>query len=196
MSKPDSQPFSHYVPRPPLSDYVDILWIYEGYSVPHAQERLMPTGVMELVIGLDDRMGAGLSGLQSRFVVLDTSTAFSVIGVHFKPGGSFPFFGMPAGEFQDLGVPLEAVWGRYAHEVREQLLEAKTHGSRFRILEQALLHRCAGGLNRHPAVPYALREFGSTESPRSVADVTDKIGLSARRFIEVFRNEVGLTPKL
>jgi len=30
----------------------------------------------------------------------------------------------------------------------------------------------------------------------TIADVTERIGLSSRRFIEVFRDEVGLTPKL
>src|SRR5262249_45823262 len=84
----DYVPFSHYIPQPPLSEYVDVLWIYEGYSVPHAQERLMPTGAMELVICLDedDRMGSGLSGVQSSFTILNTTRPFSLIGVHFKAG--------------------------------------------------------------------------------------------------------------
>jgi len=194
----DYVPFSHYVPRSPLSDYVDVLWTYEGYSVPHSQERLMPTGTMELVIGLDEdnRTGSGLWGVQSSSTVLNTSRPFSVIAAHFKPGGSFPFFGMPAGEFQDLGVSLEMVWGKYAHPVREQLLEARTHEARFRILELALIQASRGHLGRHQAVQYALREFGNAEYPRSVAEVTEQIGLSARRFIEIFRDEVGVPPKL
>jgi transcriptional regulator GlxA family with amidase domain len=40
---------------------------------------------------------------------------------------------------------------------------------------------------------FALREFRVC---RAVADVTDRIGLSPRRFIQVFADEVGLTPKL
>jgi AraC-like DNA-binding protein len=197
-AQPEYEPFAHYVPRAPLSDYIDILWIYEGYSVPHMQERLMPTGSMELVIGLDEdgRMGAGLAGAQSSYVVLDTSTPFSLIGAHFKPGGSFPFFRMPAGEFQDLQVSLEAVWGPDANDVQEQLQRAKTRDARFRILERALLEKSRGRLGKHPAVPYALKVFGEAEIPCSVRDLTEEIGLSARRFIEVFRNEVGLSPKL
>ncbi len=158
----------------------------------------MPTGAMELVICLDedDRMASGLSGVHSSSTILDTSRPFSMIGAHFKPGGSFPFFRMPAGEFQDLGVSLDMVWGRYAHEVREQLLEARTHAARFRILEDALIQTSRGHFGRHPAVRYALKEFGNPDHPRSVADVTEQIGLSGRHFIEIFRNEVGLPPKL
>jgi len=191
-------PFSHYIPAPPLSDYIELLWIYEGYSAPHAKERVLPTGSMELIFGLDEdqRVGCSLTGAQTQFTILNTSRPFSVMGVHFKPGGGFPFFGMPACEFQGMGVPLDLVWGGFAGEVRDRLLEAKTHGAKYRILENALLERVRGRLGKHPAVRFALDAFGTAEAPCSVAAVTDQIGLSPRRFIEVFRNEVGLTPKL
>ncbi len=42
---------------------------------------------------------------------------------------------------------------------------------------------------------YAVAELGHRSRPRPVAQVAAHIGLSQRRFIEVFRNEVGLTPK-
>jgi AraC-like DNA-binding protein len=189
--------FSHYIPKPPLSDYIELIWIYEGYSAQHAKERLLPTGSMDLVFALDEdqRVGCSLVGAQTQFTILDVSRPISVMGVHFKPGGAFPFFGMPAGEFQGIGVPLDLVWGGFAGEVRDRLLEAKTHGAKYRILENALLARAHGRLGKHPAVRFALDVFGRAESS-SVADVTHQIGLSARRFIEVFRNEVGLPPKL
>ena len=43
---------------------------------------------------------------------------------------------------------------------------------------------------------FALREFQGAAGVRTVADVSRKIGLSSRRFIQVFTDEVGLTPKL
>ena len=193
-----AMPFSHYVPKPPVSDYIELLWIYEGYSARHAKERLLPTGSMELIFGLDEdqRVSSSVIGAQTQFTILDTSRPFSVIGVHFKPGGGFPFFGVPAGELQGMGVPLDLVWGGFAGEVRDRLLEAKTHGDKYRILENALLEQAHGRLGKHPAVRYALDALERPEAPSSVAAVTDQIGLSARRFIEVFRTEVGLTPKL
>jgi AraC-like DNA-binding protein len=47
----------------------------------------------------------------------------------------------------------------------------------------------------HPAVAYALDAFARRSHATSVKAVTDVIGLSAKRFIERFKNEVGLTPK-
>ncbi len=49
---------------------------------------------------------------------------------------------------------------------------------------------------RHPAVRYAIKAFRSGSRAPSIAAVTERTGLSARRFIELFRREVGLTPKV
>jgi len=41
-----------HVPRPPLSQFVRLLWLYEGYTQPHVKERVLPTGEMQIVINL------------------------------------------------------------------------------------------------------------------------------------------------
>jgi AraC-like DNA-binding protein len=202
----------HYIPRPPLSEFVDLLWLYEGYSQPHDKERLLPNGCMELVInlredhaGVYDRRapnqfqatrGAILIGVQSEFFVIDTAQQGSVIGAHFKPGGAFPFFKLPAGEFHNQHLSLDLVWGRAAGELRDRLLEAPTPEEKFQIFEDSLLAHVSKPLSGHPAVNFALREFGDPRRATSVADVTGQIGLSSRRFIDVFNDQVGLTPKL
>ena len=187
-----------HIPPPPLSEHVELIWHSESYVQPHPQERLLPTGAMTLVIFLDedDRLDSGISGAHSEFSLLDTSRPFTMIGVAFKPGGGFPFVGLPAGELHNLSVPLDAVWGRDADAVRDRLLDAKTPAARFGIVERALATRAAGRPEGHPAVRYALEQFDAFALCRSVADVTAQIGLSSRRFIEIFRNQVGLTPKL
>jgi hypothetical protein len=48
-----------HIPRPPLSDFVEVFWQYEGLDPSHARERCLPTGTMEIVINLrDDEMRA------------------------------------------------------------------------------------------------------------------------------------------
>ncbi len=188
----------HRVTRRPLADFVDFMWLADSYVQPHAAEWLLPTGNMGLVLSLDDRGPASdlLSGAYTRTFVLDTSRPLSLIGVCFKPGGGFPFFAGPAGELQDLSIPLDSLWGRKAGILREQLLEVRTAPARFLILESFLLGQIRRGPQRHPAVGYAIKALQNSERPASVACVTEFTGLSARRFIEVFRREVGMTPKV
>jgi methylphosphotriester-DNA--protein-cysteine methyltransferase len=82
------------------------------------------------------------------------------------------------------------------YSLRDRLLEAKTPEAKFHSLEQTLLAQVARPLDRHPAVSLALKEFQSGPQPRPVSAVVEDIGLSQRRFIQLFSEEVGLTPKL
>jgi AraC-like DNA-binding protein len=194
-----------------------MLWYGDGPARPHYRERLLPDGSMELVINLSedevrvyDRLdhrkfeklrGAALVGPHSEFFVIDTAEQRNVMGVHFKPGGAFPFLPLPADELHGLHISLEDVWGRWAGELRERLLEATALADRFRILEAALLARICRPLERHRAVAFALGQFAPGQfhggpKTRTIGDVTGQTGLSSRRFIEVFRQQVGLTPKL
>ncbi|HUN73929.1 MAG TPA: DUF6597 domain-containing transcriptional factor [Steroidobacteraceae bacterium] len=191
---------SHYrTPRGVLGEFVELLWLYDGYVQPHAQERLLPMPTTELVIDLRSgtraSQAATVAGPHSEYWLLDTASAASVIGVHFRPGGAFPFFEFPAGELHNVCISLDALWGARAQLLVEQVLAAATPDDKFDVLEKALLGT-ARTLSRHRAVSFALQALSDPREARPVAAVSDAIGLSQRRFLERFRNEVGMTPKL
>ena len=199
----------HHLPAPPLDEFVGLLWYYEGYQQRHSLEHCLPTGTTELVINLRgdcariyDRQdvrrfqtlaGTLVCGAHSEYFVLDTEEQFAVLGAHFKPGGAFPFFKPPAHFTRNQHVTLADLWGARAGELRERVLAAPTPGQKVRVLETVLLAQLARPLARHPAVEFALRQLPRA---RSVAEVVDQLGLSQRRFIELFDEQVGLTPKL
>ncbi len=201
-----------YIPRAPLSDFVELFWSYEGYNPQHAKERVVPTGTMQLIVNLreddirlydrrDHRRFQSfgdclISGAHSEYVTIDTASQAPTVGVHFKAGGAYPFLGVSGRELHDADVRLEALWGAKATELRDQLLEADTPEARFFLLEQTLLTQVARPLAHHPAVAFALQEFRSLPHTRTVKKVSEQVGLSQRRFIQLFREEVGMTPKL
>src|SRR5262249_31476086 len=78
--------------------------------------------------------------------------------------------------------------------VRDRVWEAATAEQRFAIIEAALGMRRAR--DRHPAVRYAVTTFDRSRGARRVSDVVARIGLSSRRFVELFRAEGGLAPKI
>ncbi len=201
-----------YTPKPPLSELVELFWSDEGSNRPHAKERTLPSGTMELIVNLLDKdiqifeqrdryrpqsfRKALISGPHSDHFAIGTAQRVSVVGVHFKPGGAFPLLGLPASELRDANAPLDSLWGIEADELREQILEAETPEARFLILERALLDRIEEPPARHPAVAFALEEFRSVPHRRTISQVTHRIGVSHRHFIHVFSKEVGLTPKI
>jgi AraC-like DNA-binding protein len=196
-----------------LSSFVELFWFYDGFPPrTHKKERLMPDGSVELVINLKeneariydrenldkcDRLpGTVLCGPHSNYFVIDTEQQGSVMGIHFRPGGAFPFFKLPADELHNMHVSLEDLWGCQADLLRQQLLEAPTPSEKFQVIEDCLLAHALRPLKRHRAVDFALHLFGRSNALPAIADVSDQIGISSRRFIQLFSGEVGLTPKL
>ena len=203
--------FSSVKPTELLADFVDNLWLYEGYQAEHVNERILPTGTMELVINLRENelriydaeqpnlctrfSGAVVSGAYWKGFVSDTAEEAFIMGIHFKPGGAFPFLGVPADEFADMHVDLETLWGASAMLLREQLCEASTAAERFQLLEKTLISHLFRPMEHHYAVSTAIELFGR-QIAVTVRDAARNVGLSERRFIQIFKAEIGVTPKL
>jgi AraC-like DNA-binding protein len=136
------------------------------------------------------------NGANTRYFLDAGGSALHYMGVDFRPGGAYPFFGPPEGELRDAHLPLDTLWGiRAVDELRERLMRARTPAERCQILEAALLAQLARPLYHHPAVTLALRAFAAAPRGPVIAHVADQLDLSYARFIEVFRDEVGLSPK-
>jgi AraC-like DNA-binding protein len=199
-------------PRPPLDALVESVWLSEGDRRPREFERIMPWGGAQLVVNLaedetrvyvDSRRGlvchrspgSTLTGVTTRFQIIDTDEQEHVVGVAFRPGGTVPFVASSAYELRDTAVPLEALWGRRrASRLREQLLESADPDSTLDVLERALLDLWRDRAP-HPAVSFALAELQARPSVGRIARITDAVALSPKRFIERFKTDVGVTPK-
>jgi AraC-like DNA-binding protein len=176
---------------------IEQLWYSERYPVTHRKERVLPNGKFQLVIDLSESAAPPLVvGMRSEFSVIETAGLQCMIGVVFRAGAARSLLGASADEFYNAEVPLDQVWGGAATRLRDRLREAGTPSERFRVLEAALLERAEKRLDLHPAVRYALGEFSNAPCVRSVLDVTRDAGLSRRRFAQLFREQVGITPKL
>jgi AraC-like DNA-binding protein len=140
--------------------------------------------------------GIVLSGTYLRAFACDATQHASMFGVHFRPGGAFPFLGARASEFSDGHSDLADIWGRSALVLREELCGAKTPATRFRVMERVLTERLRRSRTRHPAVPIALNLFGPAGAGAAVRDAARSVGVSKRHLIQLFSTEVGVTPKL
>ncbi len=164
-------------PSPPLAEFVE--WFWQCADDPtHPRERILPSGTIELVINLQENeiriydpqhpdtcknfSGAVVSGPYSRGFLIDPQQHASIVGVHFKPGGAFPFLVVPADKVTDTHIDLENIWGRTAPELRDQLSAAATAGERFSLLEGALTSRLRHSPDRRRPVSIAIEMFAET----------------------------------
>jgi len=198
-------------PSAPLAPYVEKLWYCDGHRVVNRTQRLLPDGRFQLAISLaegpisalidpmDDGGGVApslLIGIRSRFNIIDTAKLRSAMGVVFRPGGVHAFLGAPADAFHNKSVSLDSIWGSMVPSLRDRLRDANDPAEKFRVLEIAILEHLNERVQLNAAVRYALQEFARTPQIPKVRELAHAAGLSRRRFSQLFREQIGLTPKL
>jgi AraC-like DNA-binding protein len=206
-------PLRHHVriPRPPLSRFIDRLWLMEGV-MPYARERVLPNGVLELIFNfgkyhkvVDERSPAEsavfkrcwVAGLQSRELTIEADHETDLLGVRFKPGGAYPFFSLPMAELVDQVVESDLLPGLWTREVRDRLLEAKAPEPRFDLIEGALVERLRrADAPSALAVDFAVRELRQTNGAASIRHLCERAGVTNKHMVDQFKKRVGLSPKL
>jgi AraC-like DNA-binding protein len=204
-----------HIPAAPLDRYVDFFWYYIDLIPDHNREHVLPDGTFELIINLQEKSRklfhrgdstkhvafkrGWISGAHSKFLVIDAVPRSSMIGVHFKPGGAAAFLGLPADELAEQVTELDAVWGWTVWSWRDQLLAADTVALKFAILERLLNWRLVQ--NKLPprqsdAIAWAVARYMGEPSLQTIISVSRHVGFSHKHFIELFRRQTGLSPKL
>jgi hypothetical protein len=111
-------------PAPPLDAWIESIWLCRSERRPRALERVLPSGAAQLIVNLAEdetrvyeefaaglvcqrSPGSVLTGITTRYQVIDTDEQAFVAGVVFRPGGTAPFVAAPARELSDADVPLD-----------------------------------------------------------------------------------------
>ena len=152
--------FQHRPPPPALADFVAMFWYCKGIVPAHRRDTIVASGDMALLVNLvadelvwytgenyetrNTLKGIGLGGTHSGHFAIDAGQP-EIMGVQFKPGGAYPFFGPSAREFADGHVALEDIWGADAERLHQRLVQAPDPDSKFDILDRAIDRRRAAG---------------------------------------------------
>lgn len=199
-------------PIAPLAGLVHTLWASERDGMPHARERNLPMGCVDIVIpllqgqtitrfaGSNDLAGEAFSdgvlqGAQDCSYQRDTQGKSSVVGVHFMPGGAALFFGGALRELRNRTVLLDELWGPGARALRDELQAARGPHARLLRLEAYLMARLRLAPPPDAMVHASLRTMARQPSAALVEPVQRASGCSPAQFITRFEHTVGLTPK-
>jgi AraC-like DNA-binding protein len=106
------------------------------------------------------------------------------------------FFHVPAHELHNVDIPLQDLYPEDARRLRDELVSTRGLSGKFRQVERYLLEKLSAAPPIPVAVEQAVDAFRSHPGGRAVAEVQSETGLSHTRFIQLFREHVGLTPKL
>ncbi len=207
-----------YIERKPalqLRRFVRSLWYVSTPSVGHRHERVLPSGCAQIVLSLSrgfltDCLDGGseqrtapalMVGQRSVYEIISTSDFVDLAGVLFVPGALPALVADRSDLLSNRSVPLDQVWRGYTDTLRSRMLEGSSPEARLHILEDCLaaafLMRDAHcGFHLHPAVEFALGKFTPDSARFSISEVARSTGWSERRFSQIFREQVGFTPKV
>lgn len=192
---------------PHLSGLVDHLWAYDGAST-HRRKRVFPNGRVELLLNFGEpyrvvegaatelRWSGWLSGPQAGPMVVEQPTYQHVVGVRLRPAGARAIVARPMCEVAGLSVDLANLVGPAAGELVERCHEASSVAQRFRIVAE-WIGRCVLRANGpDEVVAWAVAQLDATGGTIPIAALRERTGLSKTRLVQVFRDQVGLAPKL
>jgi AraC-like DNA-binding protein len=200
---------TEYFPAAPLNAYINMLRYCEG-PAPYRYLKELPNPALNLMINFEDSyhcyqgenakpyltcVDSWSIGLWNRHHILDWPRNMRLFIVDFKPGGAYPFLHLPLSELHNDIVPMDAIWGDLAAEIRERLQSAPSLQDRFVLLEQLLLARLEEIPDGFNAVQYALVQIDKHHGSLSIRDLAEKAGMSHNHLTRQFQRLVGGTPK-
>jgi AraC-like DNA-binding protein len=158
-----------------------------------------------LVHAYDDRApatrhaGGFVAGVHDRFTVTEHGGYQRGLQMNLTPIGARLFFGIPMSELSGRIVHLRDVLPAAHRSLSEELADAPTWGARFDRIERLLTSRIERAQLRATTMATMLWAMNRIEASGGAVDVgglARELGYSAKHVITMFRDQVGVPPKL
>lgn len=139
---------------------------------------------------------SGITGPMIRPMRLRPTGAVNLFGICFRPGGSYPFFKIPAHEMVDQSPDVSDFWGSEGRNFVDHVHnDCLTTESRIEAIS-AHLWNLLGKNSRDDAAVNAAIEFIDYFKGRiSVHGLARYLGMSCRNLERKFKERIGMTPK-
>ena len=162
-------------------------------EVPFPGVPLILNLAAEWTVG-SDRYDSFLAGLSTRPTFVRGSDRWACIELRLTPLGTHRLLGMAMDELANQTVELADVLPG-ARELTARLREAEAWSERFDLVESFLVRRLLESTPPSPAVEWSWAHLRSTGGGIPIRKLADESGWSQRRFINRFREQVGVAPK-
>src|SRR4030095_2200408 len=130
----------------PLAPHVEHLWMVRGQLPGRWRNMILPYGAIEVIINLGDPQrlcalddlerqtvfrSSWISGERTEPIVIDEAGYVHLGGIRLRPGGAWPFLGVPLREFSGQVLEFETIFGGEVSELRDRLGEAPSDDARL-----------------------------------------------------------------
>ncbi len=203
--------FEEVRPAPPLRRYVHS---YCGYRLAGFGPGIhvgMPSRHLTVILTIDEPLDVSgpidpagpverydtlIGGLHDGPVHIHHDGFQHGIQLSLTPLGARALFGVPSADLASTVVALDSVLGRAAGEIHERLHDAATWSDRFAVVDEVLGRHLEEPRPPRPEVIGTWDLLAATAGGVAVSDIARELGWSRRHLSAVFRDEIGLSPKV
>ncbi len=201
------------VPRPASPALRRIVREYWGYAErtegPLRRRELPSAGIVFIINlgeplriaqpGVEPRVVSGgggfVAGLHEMYTLTETAGSQEGIELRLSPLGAYRLLGQPMDDLVNRSVSLDELFGSWAADLGERLLNAPSWEDRFAALDHALAPRVRDGRAPSPEVVWVWRQLIASGGRAAIAPLREELGWSPKRLIARFREQVGVPPK-
>jgi len=196
---------------PALRDVVEFLWTRDAPAKngpPTGRELVLPDGRMHLAVRLGgrplrlyadpaDNAGVALTdavvaGPYGRAYLKDASDPGPSVGAIFRVGAAQALFGCEPGELVDRHGALAQFWPGADETLRDRLNSEVEPLRQLQCLQEMLAARLRRVHGLHPQVAGVLQDV---RRGVPIGELVAASGFSHRRFLDLFRQAAGMSPK-
>jgi AraC-like DNA-binding protein len=202
-----------YHPKGELEDCIETIFYVESYNPEHRIERLIPDGYSSLVMELDDQeryvydndtsevlqtcQVSWVSGIFDEFISISSLNQTELMAVRFKPGGLFPFIDSDVHYMKNRIIPSIDLFGSEINTLRKDIIKVNDPLKKISLFEQ-WLKKVKNNMNKdhNPKIMAAMKMIINDPSAQQIKTLASKSGYSNKHFIQLFKKEIGVTPKI
>lgn len=193
-----------------FSDWVESVFHYSGLVPDHSIERVVPTGHVFVIFELDghtrhtfdndtlepiaDYRKAWISGPHDLYLSISAHPDSEMLVIQFKPYGARPFLHIPMHSIANRVVTGDEFLDGELIALRDALVEKRSPADKFAVAEDWLARRYSDALLPPPGIVGVATALLSAPSSR-LNDVLEGYVGSQKHLIELFKRDIGLTPK-
>lgn len=176
-----------------LAAFVDEYWVlrWDRRDQPAFMCEVIPSPYINVTFMSE---GPRLTGVTTGKYTFDLTGQGLIVGVKFRPGGFYPFWGQPVSTLTDDVRPADTVFPELTPAFNQSVLTARDDGRALALVETWLT-------TRRPAPDAAVDQIGriialiDTEDGLTVRAVAQRMGLRERALQALFRTYVGVGVK-
>ncbi|MDZ7729653.1 MAG: helix-turn-helix domain-containing protein [Dehalococcoidia bacterium] len=203
--------FAFREPAPLLRSFVEPYTAWTEDITSFSRRVEMPYGGLPMIVSFAGPLYLGAPGDDDRspspfrdFVAgnHDTYATSSAHGpqagvqVDFRPLGARMLLGMPLHELTNQAVTVEDALGPDGRILAEKLRAAPTWDACFDLLDAFITARLATAQPVPEGIAWALARLRRNDPDTTIGGLADALGVSHRALIAMFRDYIGLTPRM